>query len=64
MRAERYYARLPLDPYAATDEVEFFSVSSEAFFVDARPLADTYPDWYALLAAYYRQDPIRGSSRR
>ncbi len=58
-RADRYYATLPLDAYAATDEAEFFSVSSEAFFVAPRPLADAYPDWYALLAAYYRQDPLR-----
>ena len=58
-RADRYFASLPLDAYAATDEGEFFSVSSEAFFVDPAPLAAAYPDWYALLVAYYRQDPLR-----
>jgi len=59
MRADRYYASLPLDAYAATDEAEFFSVSSEAFFVSPGRLNDAYPQWYALLAAFYRQDPLR-----
>lgn len=59
IRADKYYAELPLDAYAATDEAEFFSVSSEAFFVTPERLRDAYPDWYALLAAYYRQDPLR-----
>ncbi|TAM89820.1 MAG: zinc-dependent peptidase [Candidimonas sp.] len=49
---------LPLDPYAATDEAEFFAVSSEAFFVDPAPLARAFPRWYGLLARYYRQDPL------
>lgn len=55
--AAPWYDRLPLDPYAATDESEFFAVSSEIFFVDPAPLAQTLPDWYRLLAQYYRQDP-------
>jgi MtfA peptidase len=57
-RADRYFAQLPLDAYAATDEGEFFSVSSEAFFVSPERLEATYPAWYRLLAAYYRQDPL------
>lgn len=57
--ADPWYAQLPLDPYAATDEAEFFAVSSEAFFVAPDPLARQLPEWYALLAAYYRQDPWR-----
>lgn len=56
--AAPWYQTLPLDPYAATDEAEFFAVSSEAFFVNPAPLADAYPDWYALLSQYYRQDPL------
>jgi len=56
--ADRWYAQLPLDPYAATDEAEFFAVSSEAFFTQPEPLARALPDWYALLAAYYRQDTM------
>jgi len=56
--ASPWYNQLPLDPYAATDEAEFFAVSSEHFFVDPGPLAHALPDWYALLRAYYRQDPL------
>lgn len=61
--AAPWYGSLPLDPYAATDEAEFFAVSSEAFFVDPAPLAQALPDWYALLAAYYRQDPLARRKR-
>lgn len=57
--ADPWFASLPLDPYAATDHAEFFAVSSEAFFVDPAPLAQGLPQWYALLACYYRQDPRR-----
>lgn len=56
--AAPWYASLPMDPYAATDEAEFFAVSSEVFFVDPAPLADWFPDWYALLSTFYRQDPL------
>ena len=57
-RADRYFAALPVDAYAATDEGEFFSVTSEAFFVTPAPLRAAYPDWYAALAGYYLQDPL------
>lgn len=57
--ADPWYAQLPMDPYAATDEAEFFAVSSETFFTDPEPLAQDLPEWYELLAAYYRQDPLR-----
>jgi len=56
--ADAWYGQLPLDPYAATDEAEFFAVSSEHFFVDPGPLAQALPQWYELLRAYYRQDPL------
>ena len=57
--AAPWYKALPLDPYAATDEAEFFAVSSEAFFVHPEPLARLLPDWHGLLKQYYRQDPLR-----
>ncbi len=57
--ADRYYAHLPLDAYAAQDEAEFFAVSSEAFFIAPEPLQAAFPDWYALLARFFRQDPAR-----
>lgn len=55
--ADAWYGQLPMDPYAATDEAEFFAVSSEHFFVDPWPMRDALPEWYAMLRAYYRQDP-------
>lgn len=57
--AAAWFDTLPLDPYAASNEAEFFAVSSEAFFVNPGPLAKGLPDWYTLLAQYYRQDPLR-----
>jgi Mlc titration factor MtfA (ptsG expression regulator) len=58
--AAAYYARLPLDPYAAQDPGEFFAVSSEAFFVRPAALRDAFPDWYGMLSAFYRQAPLPG----
>jgi Mlc titration factor MtfA (ptsG expression regulator) len=57
-QADRYFARLPLDAYAATDPGEFFAVSSEAFFVAPQRLRDAFPDWYGLLAEFFLQDPL------
>lgn len=56
--ADTWYGQLPMDPYAATDEAEFFAVSSEHFFVDPIPMQQALPEWYGLLRAYYRQDPL------
>jgi Mlc titration factor MtfA (ptsG expression regulator) len=55
--ADAHFARLPLDPYAAQDEGEFFAVSSEQFFVDPARLRDAFPEWYELLVLFFRQDP-------
>ena len=57
--ADRYYAHLPLDPYATADEGEFFAVSSEAFFITPRRLRDAFPQWYGQLGQFFRQDPLR-----
>jgi Mlc titration factor MtfA (ptsG expression regulator) len=59
--ADRYYAHLPLDPYATADEGEFFAVSSEAFFIAPRRLRDAFPQWYAQLARFFRQDPLQAA---
>jgi len=56
--ADAWYGQLPMDPYAATDEAEFFAVSSEHFFVDPVPMQQALPEWYGLLRAYYRQDTL------
>jgi MtfA peptidase len=56
--AAKYFANLPLDPYAAEDPAEFFAVSSEAFFTSPQALSDAFVRWYSMLAAFYRQDPL------
>ncbi len=48
---------LPIDPYGAESAGEFFAVASEAFFETPELLAPAYPDVYAQLALFYRQDP-------
>lgn len=52
--ADRFYARLPLDPYAGTDPGEFFAVSSEAFFLDPGRLEQAFPQWHECLRRFYR----------
>lgn len=46
-----------VDPYASEHPAEFFAVMSEMFFTASAVLARDWPDLYAQLAAYYRQDP-------
>jgi len=46
-----------IDEYAAEHPAEFFAVMSETFFTDSAILARDYPELYAQLAQYYRQDP-------
>ena len=41
--ADPYWARLPLDAYAATDPAEFFAVASEAWFVGRERFEAAYP---------------------
>lgn len=48
---------LLFDPYAAENTGEFFAVMSEAFFETPEALREAYPDFYALLCRFYRQDP-------
>ncbi len=48
-----------LDPYAAQSPGEFFSVASEAFFCAPEVLTRAYPQVYAQLRQYYRQDPLK-----
>jgi Mlc titration factor MtfA (ptsG expression regulator) len=46
-----------IDPYAAENPAEFFAVLSEAFFEAPALLQRDYPEVYAQLALFYRQDP-------
>ncbi len=48
-----------IDPYAAEAPEEFFAVATEAFFETPHDLRDAYPEVYAQLIAFYRQDPAR-----
>jgi len=48
---------LAIDPYAATSPGEFFAVMSEAFFEIPGAVRSLYPQVYAQLALFYRQDP-------
>ena len=46
-----------LDPYAAEDPAEFFAVCAELFFDVPQDLRTEYPDVYAQLKKYFKQDP-------
>ena len=46
-----------LDPYASENPAEFFAVVSEAFFTQPAETRRRYPDVYAQLRLFYRQDP-------
>ncbi len=46
-----------IDPYAAEHPAEFFAVLSEVFFAEPGLLLEEYPQVYAQLALFYRQDP-------
>ncbi|BAF69321.1 zinc-dependent peptidase [Nitratiruptor sp. SB155-2] len=46
-----------LDPYAATNEAEFFAVATEYFFEKPKKLQKEEPELYNLLKEYYNLDP-------
>jgi Mlc titration factor MtfA (ptsG expression regulator) len=52
------HAKTAIDPYAAENPAEFFAVTSEYFFSAPDLLARAYPEVYAQLKAFYRQDPL------
>jgi len=55
----RRHRRPPvLDPYGAESPAEFFGVVTEAFFQRPAELRQYHPALYALLAEYYRLDPV------
>src|SRR5213596_2426374 len=53
-----------LDTYGATNPVEFFAVSVEAFFERPFALRARYPKLYAELRNYFQQDPVGFSTER
>lgn len=46
-----------IDEYAAESPAEFFAVISEVFFETPLAVRSEYPDVYAQLVSFYRQDP-------
>ena len=46
-----------IDPYASEQPAEFFAVLSEAFFTLPQAVRSIYPELYAQLALFYKQDP-------
>ncbi len=55
--ANAWYGQLGLDPYAATDPVEFFAVAGEAFFSDPWQLREDFPALFEAMRHYFGQDP-------
>ena len=53
-----------IDPYAAASPAEFFAVLSETFFDAPRTVLDAYPQVYAQLRNFYRQDPAARAAAR
>jgi Mlc titration factor MtfA (ptsG expression regulator) len=53
-----------LDPYAATNEAEFFAVATEAYFTRPAELCAVEPELHAVLAAFYRFEPPAPSPPR
>jgi len=49
----------PINPYAATNEAEFFAVLSEHFFSAPHDLERHFPELFAILLDFYRLDPRR-----
>lgn len=49
----------PIDDYAATHPGECFAVCCEYFFSAPEVLEDAYPELYALLVRYFRQEPLK-----
>lgn len=62
--ADRVAHREPscIDPYGSAALDEFFAVAAEAFFVAPTELQAEDGALYALLAAYFRQDPAAGGA--
>ena len=48
-----------INPYAATNEAEFFAVVTEYFFEKPEKLQENHPDLYELLNRAFHQNPIK-----
>lgn len=54
--------RSVLRAYGATNEAEFFAVATEAFFERPARLRARAPELYAVLAGYFRVEPVDGEA--
>ncbi len=52
-----------LDPYATTNEAEFFAVATESFFERPRALKRNEGEVYDVLKKFYKQDPLARITR-
>ncbi|WP_426671905.1 zinc-dependent peptidase [Mucilaginibacter sp. McL0603] len=52
-----------INPYALTNEAEFFAVAAEYFFEKPRQLQQKHPELYASLSSIFGQDPADGGGR-
>ncbi|MBC7386843.1 MAG: zinc-dependent peptidase [Cryobacterium sp.] len=52
-----------IDPYAATNEAEFFAVLTEYFFMNPRSLLKKHPELFGILRSYFGLDPARWAKR-
>lgn len=53
-----------LDPYGASDPVEFLAVAVEAFFEVPQAVRRRHAEMYAVLSAYFAQDPAAWDDAR
>ena len=56
-QAKEQGIRTLLDHYGATNEAEFFAVSSETFFEQPRRMSQEHVELFELLMTYFRVDP-------
>lgn len=54
----------PIDEYASTHPAEFFAVCCEYFFTAPDLLEGVWPELYALLVRYFRQNPLERWAQR
>lgn len=48
-----------IDPYATTDEAEFFAVATEHFYEQPRQMRELHPELYELFVEFYGRDPAK-----
>jgi Mlc titration factor MtfA (ptsG expression regulator) len=62
VNADRRGQSTLIDPYGATNIAEFFAVSTECFFEEPELMSHRHPEWFGLLSAYYKVNPLDHAS--